>query len=36
MTPFGNRKAHRATNDEVLTRIPEALKSQGFGVLTGV
>ena len=35
MTPFGIRKALRATYDEALPRIPEALTSQGFGVLTG-
>jgi uncharacterized protein (DUF302 family) len=36
MTPFGIRKALRATYDEALSRIPEALKSQGFGVLTEI
>ena len=36
MTTFGIRKALRATYDEALTRIPEALKSEGFGVLTEI
>ena len=36
MTTFGIRKALRATYDEALTRVPEALKSEGFGVLTEI
>jgi len=36
MTTFGIRKALRATYDEALTRIPEALKLEGFGVLTEI
>lgn len=36
MTSFGNRKALRATFDEALLRVPEALKAEGFGVLTEV
>ena len=35
-TTFGIRKALRATYDEALARIPEALKSEGFGVLTEI
>ena len=35
-TTFGIRKALRATYDEALTRVPEALKSEGFGVLTEI
>jgi uncharacterized protein (DUF302 family) len=34
--PFGIRKALRATYDEALARVPEALKSEGFGVLTEI
>jgi uncharacterized protein (DUF302 family) len=33
---FGIRKPLRATYDEALTRVPEALKSEGFGVLTEI
>ena len=36
MTTFGIRKTLRATYDEALTRVPEALKSEGFGVLTEI
>jgi uncharacterized protein (DUF302 family) len=36
MTTFGTRKALRATYDEALARVPEALKSEGFGVLTEI
>jgi uncharacterized protein (DUF302 family) len=36
MTTFGIRKELRATYDEALTRVPEALKSEGFGVLTEI
>ncbi len=33
---FGIRKLLRATYDEALARVPEALKSEGFGVLTEI
>jgi uncharacterized protein (DUF302 family) len=33
---FGIRKPLRATYDEALVRVPEALKSEGFGVLTEI
>jgi uncharacterized protein (DUF302 family) len=36
MTSFGIRKPLRATYDEALARLPEALKSEGFGVLTEI
>lgn len=36
MTAFGIRKALRATYDEALSRVPEALKAEGFGVLTEI
>lgn len=36
MTTFGIRKELRATYDEALARVPEALKSEGFGVLTEI
>ncbi len=36
MTDFGMRKVLRATYDEALTRVPEALKTEGFGVLTEI
>src|SRR5215471_13884003 len=36
MTTFGIRKPLRATYDEALVRVPEALKSEGFGVLTEI
>ena len=36
MTTFGIRKALRATYDEALIHVPEALKSEGFGVLTEI
>lgn len=36
MTTFGLRKSLRTSYDEALTRVPEALKSEGFGVLTEI
>jgi uncharacterized protein (DUF302 family) len=36
MTTFGMKKTLRATYDEALARVPEALKSEGFGVLTEI
>ncbi|HEU5073609.1 MAG TPA: DUF302 domain-containing protein [Polyangiaceae bacterium] len=36
MADFGIRKALRATYDEALSRVPAALKSEGFGVLTEI
>jgi len=36
MTTFGIRKELRASYDEALARVPEALKSEGFGVLTEI
>lgn len=36
MSRFGIRKALRATYDEALARVPEALKAEGFGVLTEI
>ena len=33
---FGIRKPLRATYDEALARVPEALKAEGFGVLTEI
>ncbi len=36
MTAFGIRKTLRATYDEALARVPEALKAEGFGVLTEI
>ena len=36
MTTFGIRKPLRATYDEALARVPEALKSEGFGILTEI
>lgn len=36
MTTFGLRKPLRITYDEALGRVPEALKSEGFGVLTEI
>jgi uncharacterized protein (DUF302 family) len=36
MTTFGIRRPLRATYDEALVRVPEALKSEGFGVLTEI
>lgn len=33
---FGIRKPLRATYEEALVRVPEALKSEGFGVLTEI
>lgn len=36
MTTFGMRKPLDATYEEALQRVPEALKSEGFGVLTTI
>lgn len=36
MKAFGIRKTLDATYDEALARVPEALKSEGFGVLTEI
>jgi uncharacterized protein (DUF302 family) len=36
MTTFGIRRALRASYDEALASVPEALKSEGFGVLTQI
>jgi uncharacterized protein (DUF302 family) len=36
MTTFGITKALRATYDEALARVPEALHAEGFGVLTEI
>ena len=36
MNTFGIRKVLRATYDEALARVPEALKAEGFGVLTEI
>lgn len=36
MTDFGIRKVLSATYDEALSRLPGALKSEGFGVLTEI
>lgn len=36
MTTFGISRALRATYDEALARVPEALKAEGFGVLTEI
>jgi uncharacterized protein (DUF302 family) len=36
MTTFGIPRTLRATYDEALARVPEALKSEGFGVLTEI
>ena len=36
MTTFGIRKELRTTYDEALLQVPEALKSEGFGVLTEI
>ena len=36
MSTFGIRKELRATYDEAIARVPEALKSEGFGVLTEI
>jgi uncharacterized protein (DUF302 family) len=36
MTTLGIRKALRASFEEALARVPEALKSEGFGVLTEI
>jgi uncharacterized protein (DUF302 family) len=36
MTTFGIRRPLRATYDDALALVPEALKSEGFGVLTEI
>jgi len=36
MTTFGLRKDLRVSFDEALARVPEALKAEGFGVLTEI
>jgi uncharacterized protein (DUF302 family) len=36
MSSFGMHKKLRATYEEALARVPEALKSEGFGVLTEI
>ena len=36
MTTFGMTKMLRASYDQALARVPEALKSEGFGVLTEI
>ena len=36
MTTFGIRKALVTTYEDALVRVPEALKSEGFGVLTTI
>ncbi len=36
MEGFGIRKVTRATYDEVLGRIPDLLKAEGFGILTQI
>ncbi len=36
MTTFGIHRSLRATFDEALARVPQALKSEGFGVLTEI
>jgi uncharacterized protein (DUF302 family) len=36
MTTFGIRKVLRTPYDQALARVPEALKSEGFGVLTEI
>jgi uncharacterized protein (DUF302 family) len=36
MTTLGIRRVLHATYDQALARVPEALKSEGFGVLTEV
>lgn len=36
MTTFAIRKTLRSTYDEALVRVPEALKAEGFGVLTEI
>jgi uncharacterized protein (DUF302 family) len=34
MSTFATRKSIRASFDEALSRVPEALKSEGFGILS--
>lgn len=36
MSAFGLRKELRSSYDDALARVPEALKSEGFGVLTEI
>ena len=36
MTSFGTKKVLRCGFEEALARVPEALKSEGFGVLTEI
>ena len=36
MTTLGLRKVLHSTYDEALVRVPEALKTEGFGVLTEI
>jgi uncharacterized protein (DUF302 family) len=36
MSTFGIRRELRASFDDALARVPEALKSEGFGVLTEI
>jgi uncharacterized protein (DUF302 family) len=36
MAAFGIHKPLRATYEEALARVPEALKAEGFGVLTEI
>lgn len=36
MSSYGMQKRLRATYDEALARVPEALKGEGFGILTEV
>ena len=36
MTTFGMTKMLRASYDQALARVPEALKAEGFGVLTEI
>jgi uncharacterized protein (DUF302 family) len=36
MTPFTVRRTLHASYDQALARVPEALKSEGFGVLTQI
>ena len=36
LTNFGIRRSLNATYDQALTRVPEVLKAEGFGVLTEI